>query len=132
MLLIHPDFLYNSVLAKNIKKYQYFDYATNEALFLSKKEEINIMGIIDNIRQEYHTNIDTFSQDIIISQVETLLNYADRFYNRQFITRKISTHQIIDRFEDILNKYFSSENLILKGLPQVNLIAVFERVYELS
>lgn len=123
MLLIHPDFFWNSTLAKNIKKYQYFDYATNEALFLSKKEEDNIMVIIESIRQEYHSNIDTFSQNIIISQIETLLNYSDRFYNRQFITRKINTHKIINRFEDILNSYFNSEDLILKGLPQVNNIA---------
>lgn len=123
MLLIHPDFLWNSTLAKSIKKYEYFGYAVNEALFLSKKEENNILGIIENIRQEYHSNIDIFSQGIIISQIETLLNYSDRFYSRQFVTRKISTHQVLDRFEEILNTYFNSGDLTLKGLPQVNGIA---------
>jgi hypothetical protein len=88
VLLIHPDFLWNTSLATTIKKYEYFDYSVNEALFLSEKEEATINNIIQHIQQEYHTNIDKFSQDIIISQIETLLNYAERFYHRQFITRK--------------------------------------------
>src|SRR5690625_4194133 len=77
MLLIHPDFLWSTPLAKTIKQYKYFGYSTNEALFLSKKEENTMLEIIENIRQEYHENIDEFSQDIIISQIETLLNYAE-------------------------------------------------------
>ena len=68
VLYIHPDFLWNTPLAKTIKKYEYFDYSVNEALFLSEKEEATVTGIIQNIRQEYHSNIDKFSQDIIISQ----------------------------------------------------------------
>jgi AraC family transcriptional activator of pobA len=79
MLLIHPDFLWNTPLAKSIKQYEYFDYAVNEALFLSEKEESTIFNIIQNIQQEYHSNIDNFSQQIIISQIETLLNYSERF-----------------------------------------------------
>lgn len=78
---IHPDFLWNTPLAKMIKKYEYFDYSVHEALFLSEKEEATISNIIQNIQQEYHSNIDKFSQDIIISQIETLLNYAERFYH---------------------------------------------------
>lgn len=88
MLLIHPDFMWNTSLAKNIRKYDYFGYAVNEALFLSEKEELILHNIVGIVRQEYHSNIDRFSQDIIVSQIETLLNYAERFYNRQFITRK--------------------------------------------
>ena len=94
VLLIHPDFLWNTSLAKNIKKYEYFDYRVNEALFLSDREETILNNVIENIKQEYHSNIDKFSQDIIISQLETLLNYAERFYQRQFITRKKTAHQI--------------------------------------
>jgi len=123
ILLIHPDFLWNTVLAKKIQQYEYFGYSVNEALFLSQKEEAIINNIIDNIRQEYHSNIDKHSQNIIISQLETLLNYAERFYQRQFITRKISNHQVLDRLEDMLTGYFNSDDLATKGLPTVQFVA---------
>ncbi|MFB6454938.1 helix-turn-helix domain-containing protein [Chitinophaga sp. Hz27] len=123
MLCIHPDFLWNTPLAKHIRKYEYFDYAVHEALFLSDKEENIIIGIMENIQQEYRTNIDKFSQDIIIAQLEVLLNYADRFYNRQFLTRKIANHRILDSLEDILDKYFSGEQLTQYGLPGVKEIS---------
>jgi len=123
ILLIHPDFLWNTSLAKTIKQYEYFDYSVNEALFLSEKEEATINNIIQNIQQEYHTNIDKFSQSIIISQIETLLNYAERFYQRQFITRKITNHQILGRLEKLLTEYFNSDDLITRGLPTVQYIA---------
>jgi AraC-like DNA-binding protein len=123
LLLFHPDFLWNTTLAKNIKKYEYFDYSVNEALFLSDKEEATIIGIIQNIQQEYHSNIDKFSQSIIISQIETLLNYAERFYQRQFITRKISNHEILDRLEKLLSDHFNNEDLVAKGLPSVHSVA---------
>ena len=123
MLLIHPDFLWNTPLAKTIKQYEYFDYTANEALFLSEKEETMIIGVMQNIAQEYHSTIDKFSQNIIISQLELLLNYADRFYHRQFLTRKITNHKILDRLEEILTEYFNSDNLTDKGLPTVQFIA---------
>jgi len=123
MLLIHPDFLWNTPLAKGIKRYEYFDYSVNESLFLSEKEEATITGIIQNIQQEYHANIDRFSQDIIIAQIELLLTYAERFYQRQFITRKINNHAILDRLEDLLTNYFNSDDLVEKGLPTVQYIA---------
>jgi AraC family transcriptional activator of pobA len=122
MLLFHEDFLYNTALAKNIKKYEYFDYSVNEALFLTEKEEEVIIGIIDNIKQEYHSNIDKFSKQIIISHIETLLNYSDRFYNRQFTIREKANHQILERLEKILKDYFN-DDLISKGLPTVQYIA---------
>ena len=123
MLLVHPDFLWHTPLAKTIKQYEYFDYSVNEALFLSEKEETTIIGIIQNIQQEYRSNIDKFSQDIIIAQLEVLLNYSDRFYHRQFITRKITNHTILNRLEDILTEYFNSDDLVKKGLPTVQYIA---------
>ena len=123
VLLIHPDFLWNTALAKTIKQYEYFDYSVNEALFLSDKEETAITGIMQSIQQEYQSNIDKFSQNIIISQIETLLNYADRFYHRQFITRKIANHKILNRLEDLLTDYFNNDNLANKGLPSVQYIA---------
>jgi AraC family transcriptional activator of pobA len=123
MLLVHPDFLWNTPLARKIKQYGYFDYSVNEALFLSEKEETIITGILQNIAQEYHSNIDKFSQDVIIAQIELLLTYAERFYNRQFITRKITNHQILVRLEDILTEYFNEEALAKNGLPTVQYVA---------
>lgn len=122
-LLVHPDFLWNTPLAKTIKKYEYFDYSVHEALLLSDKEENIVTGIAKNIDQEYRSNIDHFSQDIIIAQLEVLLNYCERFYHRQFLTRKITNHKILDRLEDILNDYFNSDALSKKGLPTVQYIA---------
>jgi len=123
MLFIHPDFLWGTPLANKIKKYEYFDYSVNEALFLSDKEEAIINDIVKNIQHEYHSNIDKFSQDIIISHLETLLNYAERFYQRQFITRKIANHQILDRLEQLLSDYFNGDDLVTKGLPTVQYIS---------
>lgn len=122
-LLIHPDFLWNTPLAQKIKQYEYFGYAVHEALHLSDKEEKMIITIMKNIQQEYQSNIDKFSQDVIIAQIELLLTYSERFYNRQFITRKISNHQILARLENLLEAYFNSDSLIQKGLPTVHFIA---------
>lgn len=123
MLFIHPDFLWNTPLAKKIKQYEYFGYATHEALFLSEKEETVVNDIIKNIRDEYHSNIDKFSQDIIVAHLETLLNYAGRFYERQFITRKITNHKMVARLEEKLGDYFNNEALLAKGLPTVQYLA---------
>jgi AraC-like DNA-binding protein len=123
MLLIHPDFFWNTSFAKKIKQYEFFDYSIHEALFLSEKEEKTLNDIIENIKQEYRTNIDKFSQSIIVSHIETLLNYSERFYNRQFITREKSSHQVLERLEKILTDYFNDDDLISKGLPTVQYIA---------
>lgn len=122
ILLVHPDLLWNTPLAKGIKQYDFFNYTVNEALFLSDKEEKIITGIVDNIRNEYHTNIDKFSERIIISHIESLLNYADRFYERQFITRKIGNHKIINQLDELLNRYFEND-LSNTGLPSVQFVA---------
>lgn len=123
LLLVHPDFLWNTSLAKTIKQYEYFDYSVNEALFLSEKEETTIKGIMQNIEQEYHANIDKFSQTIIVAQLELLFSYAERFYQRQFITRKITNHQILDRLEAVLANCFKTNRLVEKGIPTVQSIA---------
>jgi len=122
-LLIHPDFLWNTPLAKTIKKYEYFDYSVNEALFLSPREEEILIGIMQHIEQECRSNVDKFSQDVIIAQIELLLTYTERFYHRQFITRKISDHQVLDRLEQVLSDYFNSDDLGKHGLPTVAYIA---------
>lgn len=123
MLLIHPDFLWNTPLAKKIKQYEYFDYASNEALFVSDKEEAMMNGIVDQVRQEYKANIDKFSQDVIIAQLELLFTYAQRFYERQFITRKVTNHQILGKLENLLNNYFNNEAVSSRGLPTVQFVA---------
>jgi len=123
VLSIHPDFLWNSPLAKKIKEYEYFDYALNEALHLSEKEETMIVNILKFIEQEYHSNIDEFSDNVIITQIELLLNYSERFYHRQFLTRKKANHQILIRLEDLLKEYFNNEDLLKNGIPTVQYIA---------
>lgn len=123
MLFVHPDFLWNTSLAKKIKKYEYFGYSTSEALFLSDKEETVINDIIKNIRDEYHSNIDKFSQDIIISNLETLLNYSERFYERQFITRKVTNHKLLEDVENLLENYFGRNDQVLHGIPSVDFLA---------
>ncbi len=123
LLLIHPDFLWGTALAKKIKQYEFFSYAVNEALFLSAKEEDKITAIMQNIEQEYHSNIDNFSQNVIIAQLELLLTYADRFYHRQFITRKIANHRILNQLDILLSQYFNSDELTNKGIPTVEFIA---------
>ena len=123
MLFVHPDFLWNTSLATKIRRYEYFGYATSEALFLSDKEEIVINDLVKNIKTEYYANMDKFSQDIIISNLETLLNYAERFYQRQFITRKITNHQILNQVEELLTTYLNNEALLSEGLPSVQYFA---------
>jgi AraC-like DNA-binding protein len=123
LLLIHPDFLWNTSLAKSIRKYDFWDYSVHESLFLSAKEEAILIQILQNIRQEYHANIDRFSKQIIISQIESLLSYADRFYHRQFITREKANHQLLEKLETILEDYFAGDKLATKGLPTVQYIA---------
>ncbi|RXG11530.1 helix-turn-helix protein [Leeuwenhoekiella aestuarii] len=123
VLLVHPDFFWNTVLANKIKQYEYFEYSANEALMISEKEEKTIVGIIEHIQQEYHANIDNFSQDIIIAHLETLLNYADRFYHRQFLKHKKVNHQILERFEKLMLDYFRDVALTQKGLPTVQYIS---------
>ncbi len=122
-IYIHPDFIWNTPLAKTIKDYDFWDYSLHEALFLSAKEEAMINTIIQNINQEYHSSIDQFSRQIIISQIESLLSYADRFYHRQFITREKAAHQILDRLATLLHDYFNSNDLVKRGLPTVQYIA---------
>jgi len=126
LLLIHPDFLWNTALAKKIKQYEFFGYAVNEALFMSEKEELVITELMQNIQREYHANIDKFSDNIIIAQIELLLSYCERFYARQFITRKKANHQILEKVEEVLEEWLSGEDLVEKGLPTA--VQIAERV----
>ena len=123
VIYIHPDFIWNTALAKSIRQYDFWDYLLNEALFMSDKEEAIINSVIQSIFEEYKSNIDQFSKSIIISHIESLLNYADRFYHRQFITREKSNHQMLERFETLLTAYFNSDDLLSTGLPTVAYLA---------
>jgi len=125
MILVHPDFLWNTSLAKTIKQYDFFNYSVFEALYLSDKEETMLEGIANSIEQEYHANIDRFSQNVIIAQLELLLTYSERFYQRQFITRKIASHELLTRLENYLSSYFDSGALAKQGLPSVTHIAEY-------
>ncbi len=122
-LVIHPDFLRNSTLGKTIKGYGFFSYAVNEALCLSEQEKAVISGIFESIKRELASSIDNFSQSIIISQIEQLLNYSDRFYNRQFITRKAAHHDVLTKLDEMLNDYFDRDEALFEGIPAVQDIA---------
>ncbi|WP_294297107.1 AraC family transcriptional regulator [uncultured Chryseobacterium sp.] len=123
LLLIHPDFLWGTSLIKKMKSYEFFSYRINEALFLSEKEENIIVGLFKNIEKEYQNNIDKFTQELIIAQLDLFLIYSERFYERQFLTRKKSSHELLDKFEEVLSSYFESGNLLEKGIPSVTTIA---------
>lgn len=123
LLLIHPDFLWNTTLAGKIKSYDFFGYSVNEALFLSDKEEKTIVDILLKIENEYRSNMDKFSQSLIIAQIELLLIYSERFYERQFFTRNKSSYELLDRFEKALLRYFESGRVSENGVPTVTAIA---------
>ena len=123
MVYLHPDFLWNTLLASTIQRHDFWDYSLKETLFLSAKEEAAITTIIQAIEQEYQSAIDQFSKQIIISHVESLLNYADRFYHRQFITREKANHEVLERVEALLHAYFNRSDLAERGLPTVHYLA---------
>lgn len=122
-LLIHPDFLWNYPLAKKIKQYGFFSYSTNETLHLSDHEKATIISIFKIIEEELKSRIDDFSQDVIISQIELLLNYSNRFYKRQFITRKTVNSDLLQKLEEILDDYFNDEKSLQSGLPTVQYLS---------
>ena len=123
LLLIHPDFFLSYFLAKNIKQYGFFAYAANEALHLSDTERATIMAVFKIISEELNSRIDDYSQDVIVSQVELLLNYSNRFYKRQFITRKAVHNDLLQKLETILDNYFDHEISIKHGIPTVQHLA---------
>ncbi len=123
ILLIHPDFFLGYPLAKKIKEYGFFSYSANEALHLSDKEKTTIFSIFDIIDEELNSRIDDFSQDVIISQTELLLNYSNRFYKRQFITRKVANTDFLQKLDEILEHYFNEEKSLKDGIPTVHYLA---------
>lgn len=122
LLAFHPDFIWKTPLVKNIHNYKFFGYEVNEALFLSEKEEEIMIELFKGIEKEYQSGIDQFTQSIIVSQIEVILNYCERFYQRQFVSRKKSSHHILEKLELILEDYFN-EKVMNKGLPTAHYVA---------
>ncbi|MGU9939731.1 helix-turn-helix domain-containing protein [Empedobacter brevis] len=122
VMVVHPDFLQSYPLATKIKDYGYFSYTSNEALFLSEKEEKSIFDIIENVQSEINTNMDAFTQDLLVSNIDLLLKYCDRFYNRQFLTRRKNSNDLLSKLENLLDDYFKND-LIENGIPSVQFFA---------
>ena len=122
-IAFHRDYIIGTPLFDKIKKYNFFNYNVNEALHLSPKEEDLIKNIFRNINTEYQNNQDEFSKEIIISHLETLLKYADRFYKRQFLNREEINKALYTRFRNILDVYFESNQMEEKGIPTVEWLA---------
>ena len=118
-LYFHPELIRNTALGKKINEYSFFSYAENEALHLSEQEKHILLSILKQMENEYNTNIDHYSHDLIISNIELLLNYCRRFYGRQFITRTNQNKDVIVRFEEYITDYFKSDKLKNNGLPTV-------------
>ena len=122
-LLFNPDFLHRTPLAQKIRQYSFFSYASNEALHLSADERVIIQDYMDKIAHELEHPIDRFSKPLIISNIEVLLNYCMRFYERQFITREELNNDVLVRFEHLLNEYWDSGMAKVNGLPTVKYFA---------
>lgn len=123
ILLIHPDFLLGHPLARKIKQYGYFSYASNEALHLSDTEREIILSVFKIIEQELNSRVDEFSQEVVIAQLELLLSYVNRFYKRQFITRKVFNNDILQKTESILDDYINNQVSLHQGLPTVQYLS---------
>lgn len=123
VLIFHPDFLRGTLLSNIMNDYNFFSYASNEALHLSKKEREMVVNMFVTIENELKQNMDKHSKILVISHLQLLLNYSTRFYDRQFITREHVNKSFLERFESILNSYFSSEKPQDSGLPTVSYCA---------
>ena len=117
-LVFHPDLLNRTALGRQMSRYEFFDYSSTEALHLSVQEVEVFRGVITMIEQELHRAIDKHTRELIVSNIELLLNYCLRFYDRQFITREEINHSVVKRFMELLDDYISSKAL-REGLPTV-------------
>lgn len=121
-LLFHASFLDGYALATDIKQYGFFSYAVNEALHLSEKEEKDVIDLFQKMEKEYQ-HIDRHTQDILIAQLDLLLKYGNRFYERQFYLRKASNHTLLEKMENLLHEYFNNAHSLQNGLPTVEYLA---------
>tara|TARA_R100000935_G_scaffold3137_5_gene8296 strand:+ start:8918 stop:9829 length:912 start_codon:yes stop_codon:yes gene_type:complete len=118
-LVFHPDLISGTSLARSIQEYGFFSYKMSEALHLSEKERQLVLDCFSKIKYELQQGVDKHSKKLITSNIELFLNYCDRFYDRQFITRDNANRGILEKFEELLNGYFRSEMPQLSGLPSV-------------
>jgi len=118
-LFFHPELIRHSALGNKINEYTFFSYDENEALHLSEQEKSTCFAILNQLATEYNTNIDGYSHDLILSNIELLLNYCKRYYNRQFLTRTNQNKDFIVKFEKFMTGYFNSEQLKNTGMPTV-------------
>lgn len=122
-LFIHPDFLQGYPIAKTIKQYGYFSYSVHEALHLAESEKTIILSVFNIIQEELNSRIDDFSQDVLVAQIELLLTYANRFYKRQFLTRKVADSNLLEKVEQVLDQYFAEDLSLDRGIPTVQFLA---------
>lgn len=122
-MLFHPDLIRGTQLEKDIKSYSFFDYSVNEALHMNEKEHGIVVSILRRIKSEIDDPHDDFQNDILIGYISLLLKYCQRFYNRQFITRKLSNNDILSKFDSFLHGYFADNLQMKNGLPTVNICA---------
>jgi AraC-like DNA-binding protein len=122
-LFIHPDLLHGTSLGGKMDQYTFFHYEVNEALHISEEESVIIKDCVDKISREYRQSIDKHTQNVIVSNIELLLNYCNRFYDRQFYTRTKVNADVVQRFEKLLKDYFGQSNLTEAGLPPVTYFA---------
>ncbi len=122
-LVFHPDLIRRTSLGHNIKRYSFFSYEANEALHLSESERTLVVECLHNISNELHHSIDSHSKTLITSNIELLLNYCVRFYDRQFITRENVNKDILSKFEQLIDNYFTSDLPLRHGLLSVGYCA---------
>ncbi len=122
-LLVHPNFLASYPLAKKIRHYGFFTYAANEALHVSEPEKELLFSLFKAMEEELAGRLDEFSQDVVVAQLELLLNYANRFYKRQFLTRKAVHSDLLQQLEETLAACFNHADLASRGIPTVQYLA---------
>ena len=122
-LMFHPDLLQGTPLKKNIDKYTFFEYSLNEALHMTEEERDIIIGIMRSIETEINKPRDSHQDNIIVNYIELMLNFCQRFYDRQFLTRKLENTDILSRFHEVLKEYYSSELQMKHGIPTLQYLA---------
>lgn len=122
-MLFHPDLIRGTQLEKDITNYSFFDYSVNEALHMNEKEREIVVSIFKRIKSEIENPHDDLQNDILVSYISLLLKYCQRFYNRQFLTRKLSNNDILSKFDSFLKEYFTENRHTSSGLPTVSICA---------
>jgi AraC family transcriptional activator of pobA len=123
VLLVHPDFLLGYPLAKTIKQHGFFSYAANEALHLSDKEKATLVALFASMEEELSSRLDDLSQEVLLAQLDLLLTYAQRFYQRQFLTRRPANRALLQQVDELLDAYFEAQQPLVQGLPTVHYLA---------